>query len=496
MILRNVRPVALEPGAATTHTVDLRLEDGYVTEAAPHLPPAGQQEYDAEGRWIIPGLWDEHVHLGQWTVSSARLDLSGVRSVQQAVDMVAERLREYPDLPVIGWGHRSTAWPTAPLVSDLDALGTDQPVVLIAGDGHHAWLNTVALHTLALPTRESVVSEGEWFAAYGRLGVLLGGEGTGPEAYQRTLAHAAGLGVTGIVDFEFSGGVEEWVERWHQGADLIRIKVATYAEGLDAVIAAGLRTGDALVPGDDRLTMGPLKVISDGSLNTRTAWCCEEYAGPAPVGHPFGNPNQSPEELRELLTRGREHGLQGAVHAIGDRAVTEALDAFEATGITGTIEHVQLVRREDLPRMSRLGIGASVQPAHLIDDRDVAERLWPGRSDRCYALRWMVDEGVRLALGSDAPVAELDPWLAMAAGVHRTGDEREPWHPEQSLTPLEVLAASVGGERTVGLGSRADLVLLDADPLAPQEGPAAAAAHLRAMRDHVHATYVGGHRLA
>jgi predicted amidohydrolase YtcJ len=242
--------------------------------------------------------------------------------------------------------------------------------------------------------------------------------------------------------------------------------------------------------------MGPLKIISDGSLNTKTAWCCEPYAGPSPLGFPLGHPNQTSEELRQLLRRATKHGLEVAVHAIGDRAVADALDAFEATGATGAIEHAQLVRREDVRRMAELGVTASVQPAHLLDDRDVSERLWPGRGERCFALRWMIDDGVRLAMGSDAPVAPLDPWLAMAAAVHRSADEREAWHPEQSITPREALAASTDGWGTVAAGHPGDLVLLSADPLAdPLTGsgsPTDQAAHLRGMAERVRATWVGG----
>ena len=122
--------------------------------------------------------------------------------------------------------------------------------------------------------------------------------------------------------------------------------------------------------------------------------------------------------------------------------------------------------------MAALGVTASVQPAHLLDDRDVSERLWPGRGDRSFALRWMLDDGVRLAMGSDAPVARLDPWLAMAAAVHRTVDDREAWYPEQSITPREALAASTDGWGTVAEGHPADLALLDTDPLAhADDGP-------------------------
>ncbi len=497
MLIRNARLVSLtEP--APQQLVDVLVEDGVVTGVGVGLASddgAGSQAayddvFDAEGGWLMPGLWDQHVHLAQWTLSSARLDLAPARSAEQAVALVRERLEEWPDLPVIGWGHRPTAWDEVPVTAHLDAIDTEQPIVLIAGDGHHGWLNTVALQMLALPTRQSVVSEAEWFMAYGRLSTVLGTDGTGPEAYRRTMENAAALGVVGVVDFEFSGGVADWAERWAGGADVIRVRHACYADGLEDVISRGLRSGDPL-DGDRRLTMGPLKIISDGSLNTRTAWCCDPYAEKAVHGFPEGQPNQTPEELRTLLRRAAEHDLDVAVHAIGDRAVTEALDAFADTGARGGIEHVQLTTRDDVRRMAGLGVRASVQPAHLIDDRDVTERLWPGRSERCFPLRWMLDDGVDVVLGSDAPVSVLDPWLAVAAAVHRSGDEREPWHPEQSITPREALAASTDGLGTVAPGHPADLVLLAADPL-DGAGDPAHAARLRGFAEHVVATWVDG----
>jgi predicted amidohydrolase YtcJ len=130
-----------------------------------------------------------------------------------------------------------------------------------------------------------------------------------------------------------------------------------------------------------------------------------------------------------------------------------------------------------------------VQPAHLLDDRDLTMQCWPDRSDRCFVFRRLLDEGVGLVLGSDAPVSPLDPWLAVAAAVHRSSDEREPWHPEQSLRPREALQASTDGHGTVGVGSLGDLVLLDDNPLA-SGSTAERAARLRAMQ--VAVTLVGG----
>ena len=195
--------------------------------------------------------------------------------------------------------------------------------------------------------------------------------------------------------------------------------------------------------------MGPLKVISDGSLNTRSAWCEHPYAD----GSGSGAPNQSPAELRALMTRATEHGLETAIHAIGDAACHDVLAAYEETGARGSMEHAQLMTRADVALMGRLGVRASVQPAHLLDDRDVTELIWPDRADRCFPLRWMVEDGVPMAFGSDAPVSPLDPWLAIAAAVHRSADDRPAWHGEQALTPREALAASVDGQGSVHAGA-------------------------------------------
>jgi predicted amidohydrolase YtcJ len=232
--------------------------------------------------------------------------------------------------------------------------------------------------------------------------------------------------------------------------------------------------------------MGPLKVISDGSLNTRSAWCEHPYAD----GSGSGAPNQAPSELRELMTRATRHGLETAIHAIGDAACHDVLAAYEETGARGSLEHAQLMTREDVATMGRLGVRASVQPAHLLDDRDVTEMVWADRADRCFPFRWMLDDGVEMAFGSDAPVSPLDPWLAMAAAVHRSADERPPWHGEQGITPKQALAASVDGQGSVRAGARADLVLLDADPLDDSGTTQEQAARLRAMP--VAATWVAG----
>lgn len=494
LLIRQARIVPVEGGTVPTGPVDLRIVGDRVVEMAPHLPPSTDDEVlDAQGRWLIPGLWDQHVHMGQWAATAGRLDLSTTTSPEDAVrligDEIAARHGGVAGEVIQGFGHRAAAWDRQPTVAELDAVSGDVPVVLISGDAHHGWLNSAALHLLDVPLRDTVVEENEWFPVFARLDEATTTAEGRRTAYAKVLNAAVRRGVVGVRDMEWADNATDWAQRSDTGLAVVRVRTATYAAGLADTIAAGRRSGDVLDKAG-LITMGPLKIISDGSLNTRTAFCHDPYVGDDVLEYPRGRANNSPEELAELLGTATAHGLDVAVHAIGDAAVGIALDAFSHTGARGTIEHAQLVAATDVARMAALGVVASVQPAHLLDDRDVTHQCWPDREDRCFPLSSMLAAGVTLAMGSDAPVAPLDPWEAMAAAVHRSADEREEWNAAETITVAQALAASVDGASTVDVGSLADLVLLDADPLVVGESGAAVAAHLRSMS--VAATIIAG----
>jgi predicted amidohydrolase YtcJ len=280
-------------------------------------------------------------------------------------------------------------------------------------------------------------------------------------------ARAAARGVVGVVDYEMRWNRDDWARRVGSGLRSLRVSFGIYTQHLDRAIAEGLRTGEVVAGTDGLITVGAYKVITDGSLNTRTAWCFDPYPGLAPDDHPYGLATVSYDELVPLMRRAHEAGIAPAVHAIGDRANARVLDAFEAVGCSGSIEHAQLLRREDVARFTELGIVASVQPEHAMDDRDVADRYWAGRTDRAFMLADLTAAGVELALGSDAPVAPLDPWVAISAAVGRARDGREPWHPEQAIEARAALAASTGGQgAVVRAGAPADLAVVELDPLA------------------------------
>ena len=303
------------------------------------------------------------------------------------------------------------------------------------------------------------------------------------------------MGVVGVVDMELGDIRSAWSARFagtstREPVDTLRVRTAVYAVELAGGLDAGSVTGGHLPNGGGLLQMGPLKVIADGSVNTRTAFCCEPFSDAHDLDHPCGVQNVPEPELVDLMRRAHAGGLEIAAHAIGDRAVQEVVDCFEATGARGSIEHAQLIRLEDAPRMAALGIRASVQPAHLWDDRDVQERCWGDRMGRTFALRTMRDAGVALRLGSDAPVSPLDPWMEIAAAVHRSADERDPANPEQALRAAEALADSTDGVDHVHVGGLGDVILLDRDPLAVPDDSREVAAYVREMK--VEATVVAG----
>lgn len=488
-LLRRVRIVPLgtpsiPPVPGDDPLVDVLISDGRIAQIGRGLQrPPGATESDLGGRWLMPGLWDQHVHFSQWAQRLSRFDLTPAVSAGHTVQMVAERLyagfTPGPSGVLVGWGFRTGTWPEPGTVEQLDAVTGTMPVVLISGDGHTGWLNSAALRRFGLPERQTVLTEGEWFDLYTALGEAPGVAEETESVVDEAVRQASRLGVVGIVDLEWARSWEQWRGRIAAGVDGLRVRTGVYADRLDEVIERGISTG-AVWPGTDGLvTMGSLKVITDGSLNTRTAWCCEPYAdvwaeadaapdGSGLNGPFFGAPNQSIDELTELVGRAHAAGLTSALHAIGDRAVAEVLGVFERTGAAGSIEHAQLVRPQEIERWRPLSnrVRASVQPAHLLDDREVTRQCWPDRTDRCFPLKELVGVGIELALGSDAPVSDLDPWLAMSAAVHRGGLAEDPWHPEHAITPGQALAGSVDGRR-VAVGEPADLVLLDRDPLVP-----------------------------
>lgn len=465
--------------------VDVLIEDGRISDIAPTgALPLGGHVLDGDGTWIVPGLWDHHVHTVQWALAARREDLSSAGSAVEAAARMATA-PVFGDGRKVGTGFRDVRWADRPSLALLDERTGEIPTYLINADVHSVWLNSAAFRREGFPAAaDGMLREEDAFEISRRLNAA--DPAVADDAVTAAAQNAASRGIVGLVDFDMAWNAEAWERRLRRGFDLHRVEYAVYPHDLDRAIAEGRHTGQAVDADPLGLVhMGPLKIISDGSLGTRTAACSHGYADDP---HNHGVLTVPPAQLQDLLLRATGAGIEIALHAIGDLAVTAALDAFTSTGAQGTIEHAQLVRHGDLARLARLGVAASVQPQHALDDRDAADALWAGQTAIAYPLRSLHSAGAVLRFGSDAPVAALDPWQAISAAVFRTDDGRPAWRPEERLDLQTALAASAhggtGGDAGIRPGAVADLVLLGADP------EAADAQGLRAMP--VAATIVGG----
>jgi predicted amidohydrolase YtcJ len=462
---------------------DVRVNDGRVTAiTGPGSAGFAARVVDGHGGTLLPGLVDAHVHLVQWATFRRRIPLDAARSAAEAVELLLAHLLATPsqlEELVVGAGFRDGLWPDEPHKELLQRALPGRAVALFSADLHTLWLSPAALKLIGREHPTGVLLEGECMSATAQLPTAA------VDVQDRWVAEAvrtaAARGVTRIVDYEYADTVADWTRRLGQSAPAARISCVIARYLLDQTIERGHRTGDVLPDSGGLLTVGPFKLFVDGSLNTRTAYCHDPYPG----GDSLGLLELPPGELVPLLRRASAHGLVPAVHAIGDQANTIALDAFAEVGCPGRIEHAQLLSPADVPRFAGLGVVAAVQPAHQPDDRDVADRHWSGRTARAFPYRSLLDSGARLELGSDAPVAPLDPWDGIAAAVARTDDDRPPWHPEQSIPLADALAAASGGRRGIAVGDVADLVVTVADPagLSPED--------LRTLP--VTATILGGH---
>ncbi|TFD09756.1 amidohydrolase [Cryobacterium sp. TMT1-2-2] len=490
LVLRSVR----QPGDTTLS--DLHITDGVITQI---VPTTTTDAPTLDGRTVIPGLWDEHVHLTQWALAGARFDLSTAVSAREALELVRAQVgtrgRRAAQVdasgrptPLIGVRFRDAVWADLPTLRGLDDVTQGHPTALISHDLHCVWINSAAAEQFGVHVDESgLLREQAAFDLTIALGQL-------PDVEVDALAaqagsRAAARGVVGIVDFEMTWNRSVWQRRIAGGFDALRVEAGIYLADFDRAVAERMHTDDRIADTRGLLSVGPLKLLIDGSLNTRTAFCVDEY----PVGG-RGVLAVSEDELTEILVAARGAGLLPAVHAIGDAANTVALNAFERAAlhgraahevpasqaaapadrrgrerqasVRGRIEHAQFLQPADFARFASFGVIASVQPEHALDDRDAVELNWSAGADRVFALRSLLNAGATLAFGSDAPVAPLDPFTAMSAATSRArSDGREPWRPDQVVSRAEALAASARARTRLQVGDVADIAILDGDPL-------------------------------
>ena len=504
LLLFNGRIYTMDPACPRAQALAIAdnriLAVGGDDELRPLLSPGGPA-VDLEGQAVIPGLIDAHVHFGwySWAVHQGEIDLDNVPTKAEAVARVASQSREVPVgqwIQGAGWNKNIWPDPSFPTAADLDAVARDHPVALEDKSHHATWVNTKALELAGITAASEDPPGGEIVRDEGGrpTGILLetaaqlvykiipdADVGSMVEALRRGISEAHRLGLTGIHDPGHPTVLAALQALRARGELGLRTLAHIPSRDLDAALRLGLRSG----LGDEYLRIGGIKLFADGALGPQSAHMLAPYEG---TTDNVGIPTLTADELRDLVSRARAGGLSIAAHAIGDAANRCVLDAVEYARAEGPalehrpwlpdrIEHVQLLHPDDLPRLARLGVVASMQPIHATSDMEMAERHWGRRCDLSYAWRSVLDSGAHLAFGSDCPVETLDPLPGIHAAVTRRSHDGNPgaegWIPAQRLTVTEAVhaytigAAQASGEAhlkgSLSPGKLADVTVLSRD---------------------------------
>ena len=486
MILENGVIRTLDPSMPTARALAIAGEWVAGGVGTHERALASPDVVDLGGRCLLPGFNDAHVHFPTWSLAQRQVRLEGTSSLDEALQRVAEAVRDVePGRWLRGLGWRSGDWspPVEPTKEALDQVTGDMPAALMARDYHSLWLNSAALARANgdLEAEGGVVVRDERGEPTGVLReecawhfrdtYIHPSHDEMVEASRDGVRIANTRGVTAVHDKDgWLGALGVFQQLQSEGSLSLRVWESHPKDELDTLLALPLRGPF----GNDMLRLGYVKAFMDGTLGSQTARMLDGS----------GVEITSRAKLEETIVQAAERSFPVAVHAIGDRANRDALDAFEATretwrGLRPRVEHAQLLAPEDLPRFAELGVACSVQFSHAPSDRDLADRFWAEKTDGAYAYRSLWDSEALVANGSDAPIEELDPWAGICAGVLRTIDERPAWHPEQRLTLEQSLIATcvnpawlAGDEWRRGKlipGFLADLVVLDRDPFTVEQ---------------------------
>jgi predicted amidohydrolase YtcJ len=463
----------------------------------------GSRRIELAGGMILPGLTDSHGHVMSLGRRLSSLDLRGMTSAEEVAGAVRSRLS--PGEWITGGGWDQNLWPGRhdPDHRPLTAAAPDRPVYLRRVDGHAGWVNLRAME-------EAGIDRHTPDPAGGRIVRDAAGEPTGllidhamrlveraePKPtpvmiaswIRAGLERCAAAGLTSVHDAGVSPRQEE-AYRALAGEEALPLRVylmwdGTTPDPIDAMVSRPTyRDAGGL------LTLRAVKLMIDGALGSRGALLFDDYTDSPGERGILVTP---PGEIERRIATATARGYQVAIHAIGDRAIALVLDACEAAWPAGgtaatpaaglpalrpRIEHLQCVRRSDLPRLRRLGVVASMQPSHATSDMAWAEeRVGRERAAGLYAWRSVLDAGIPLAAGSDFPVDPESPLAGLQAAVTRSDRDGRPaggWHPEQKLSLEEAVRAYTQGAAYAAFeegdggvirpGARADLTILEDD---------------------------------
>lgn len=453
---------------------------------------------DGQGRVMLPGLIDAHAHVLGLGQLLTQVDLTGATSLDETLQRVEQYATENPESPwIVGRGWNQELWDDTsfPTAQDLDQVVDDRPVFLSRIDGHAAWVNSVALQQGDV-TRETQDPVG------GRVirdeqgdptGILVDAAETyvarfipqeSPEQVEQAIRLAIqemlSLGITGVHD----AGVSKSVWQIFQDLDnegALAVHINAMIGGVTDQTRPWIAEGPVMPSASSRLSLTGVKIYSDGALGSRGAAMLEPYDDePGNRGLLFYNQSEMNEQVLTAIS----NGFQANVHAIGDAANRQVLDALEEAinaypeSSRHRVEHAQVVAVEDIPRFAELGLIASMQPTHATSDKNMAQdRIGATRLEGAYAWRTFLDQGTIIAAGSDFPVEPVNPFFGIHASVTRQDRSDEPpggWFSDEAMTLREALQAftldaayAAKSESLYGSlepGKLADFILIDRDP--------------------------------
>lgn len=447
---------------------------------------SNMQKIDLEGLTATAGLVDGHTHFFSYAQTQAGINLDGILSIEEALNVIAQR-KDFGTYGswVMGGGWDPNFWEKGwPDKSNLDQVINDQPACFFSKDYHSLWVNSVALQKaqISQTTEDVVGGEIQRDQQGNPTGILKENamelvlkhvpEPTVDEVYQILklgMAQAVKLGLTGVHNFE-AAKVTAALQKLHAKQELqLRFLVGIARPLLEAAIALGLSSGY----GNNWLRFGSVKLFLDGALGSQTAAMLEPYENEKDY---CGIPTMTATEYEALVKKAVENNLSVAVHAIGDWANKIALDGLfkvnklsQQKGLRHRIEHAQLLTENDIQRLSQLQIIPSMQPCHLKADYELITRHWGWeRGARAFACRSLLDEGANLVLGSDAPVESIDPLEGIYHAVFRATKAQQ-----QQISIIEAIRAYTTGpayaanEETfkgdIAKGKLADLTFYDHD---------------------------------
>jgi predicted amidohydrolase YtcJ len=475
---------------------------------------------DAHGKLLLPGFNDAHVHFVDGGTHLQEVQLKDADSPEEFAHRIGERAKTTPKGEWItggDWDEQKWSPPNLPTKELVDPVTPETPVWVNRYDGHESLANSVALRLAKITAKTADPPGGQIVRdAQGNPTGVLRDAAQGlvdkvvpplthaqrVRAIRQALEHAASLGVTSV---QHMNPVYDDIKVYAELQDKGELTARIYAAPMETDWKDQAKLGIRHSFGTPLLRLGAVKGYADGSLGSETAYFFDPYTDDPKSHGLLSDEMQPPAAMLQRLKGADAAGLQLCIHAIGDRGISMILDMFEQIEKSNgkrdrrwRIEHSQHLAAKDFARYARLGVIASVQPYHAIDDGRWAEkRIGPDRIKRTYAFRTLLDHGVRLAFGTDWSVAPLSPmWSIYAAVTRATLDGKNPdgWVPEQKLTVSEAVEAYTMGSAyaefqekqkgSITSGKLADFVVLSDDIF---KIPPAAIKNVK-----VEATYLGG----